>query len=373
VNVEPKHEPGAGALRPLERMGVPELEALRLLLRGGSIIDWRRLEFTSADEVTRFLALNLVDLDDPRDERRLRSIVAQSVEYLRAEFGYKVAAPVASPEDVRDLFLLASGAAEPRKYRRIACVLLKVMHVIHHLEARELLFRTAIREADLAERVHRRIMVEAERMGERGLPVVEFRGNVKPRSSLVTKLLAKKESVAAQIFDRVRYRIVTERTDQIPSVVWYLAEHLFPFNYTVPGQTQNSLVRFAEVLRAHPDGAHIGARLQLPADLERRDPSEPRNEFSGKGYRVLNFVVDLPVRVDDLLPSLDPMADELGRTVFSLVEFQVVDQATALRNEEGETSHERYKKRQLKRVLRRLSRGLVVPKRKRKAPGKKAP
>ncbi len=363
MTAEPKQAPGSPALRPLEAMGVAELEALRLMLRGGSVIDWRRLEFQSRDEVSRFLGLNQFDLDDPRDERRVRSVLAQAVDYLRVEFGYRVATPVAEPEDVRDLFLLASGATEPHRYRRIACVVLKVMHVIHHLEARELLFRTAIREADLADRVHRRVMAEAERMHERSLPIVEFRGNMKKRSSLVTKLLAKKESVAAQIFDRVRYRIVTERTDQIPSVVWYLAEHLFPFSYAVPGQTQNNLVRFAEVLRAHPRGADIAARLQLPADLEKRDPSEFRNEFSGKGFKVLNFVVDLPVRVDDLLPPLDPMADELGRVVFSLVEFQVVDRVTALKNEEGDASHERYKKRQLQRVLRRLSRGLVVPKR----------
>jgi uncharacterized protein (TIGR04552 family) len=343
-------------------MGLADVEKLRLLLRGGSVIDWRRLDFRTREEVVRFLALHLFDLDDAKDERRVRSVLAQAVEYLRSEFGYRVATPVAEPEDVCDLFLLASGVAEPKKYRRIACVVLKVMHVIHHLEARELLFRTAIREADLAERVHRRIMAEADRMHDLGLPVLEFRGNMKSRGSLVTKLLAKKESVAAQVFDRVRYRLVTERPDQIAPVVWYLAEHLFPFNYAVPGQTQNSLVRFSELLRAHPSGAHIGAHLQLPADLERRDPSAPRNEFSGKDFRVLNFVVDLPVRIDDLLPPLDPMADELGRIVFSLVEFQVVDQATARRNEEGDSSHERYKRRQLKRVLRRLSRGLVVPK-----------
>jgi uncharacterized protein (TIGR04552 family) len=51
--------------------------------------------------------------------------------------------------------------------------------------------------------------------------------------------------------------------------------------------------------------------------------------------------------------------------VFTLVEFQVVDAATARVNQEGDASHERYKKRQLKRVLRRLSRGLVVPKKRR--------
>lgn len=362
----PRASGPTGPFRPLELMGLGELEQLRLLLRGGSVIDWRRLDFTSAEEVGDFIRLNLFDLEDSRDERRVRAILAQAVEYLRTAFGYKVAAPVAEPEDVRDLFLLASGALEPRKYRRIACVVLKVMHVIHHLEARELLFRTPIREADLAERVHRRIMGEAERMKALGLPVVEFAGSVKSRSSLVTKLLAKKDSVAAQVFDRVRYRVITETTDQIAPVVFHLAQHLFPFNYAVPGQTQNSLVRFGDLIARHPEGAALATQLQLPPDLEKRDPAAPRNEFSGKGFRVLNFVVDLPVRIDDLLPPLDPMADELGRIVFSLVEFQVVDRETARANEAGESSHERYKRRQLQRVLRRLSRGLVVPKKRKR-------
>ena len=352
----------AAPLRPLERMGVPELEVLRLLLRGGSVIDWRRLDLVDREQVTRLLRLNLLDPDEPQDERRIRNILAQAVAYLRSEFGYRVALPVAEPEDVRDLFLWASGTHEPVRYRRIACVVLKVMHVIHHLEARELLFRTALREADLAERADRRIMGEAARMLESGLARA-FHGNVKGRASLVTKLLAKKESVAAQVFDRVRYRIVTERTDQLASVVWHLTQHLFPFNYAVPGQTQNSLVRFGDLVSLHPEGAALAPRLQLPPDLERSDPAAHRNEFSGKDFRILNFVVDLPVRVDELLPKLDPMVDDLGRIVFTLVEFQVVDAETARRNELGDSSHERYKKRQLKRVLRRLSRGLVVPKR----------
>jgi uncharacterized protein (TIGR04552 family) len=371
VTSEAKPAAAGLGLTPLERMGVEQLEVLRLLLRGGSVIDWRRLDFADFEEVTRFLSLNLFEVDDPKDEARLRNILAQAVEYLRSEFGYRVAPAVAQPDDIRQLFLFASGAHEPVRYRRIACVVLKVMHVIHHLEARELLFRTAIREADLAERAHRRIMAEAEKMKAAGI-VREFRGNVKGRSSLVTKLLAKRESVAAQIFDRVRYRVVTERPNQIASVVWYLTQHLFPFNYAVPGQTQNSLVRFGDLLALHPSGAAHAAKLQLPPDLERTDPAAHRNEFSGKEFKILNFVVDLPVRVDELLPKLDPMADELGRIVFTLVEFQVVDASTALTNEQGDASHERYKRRQLKRVLRRLSRGLVVPKKRAKRPRGKA-
>ena len=343
--------------RPVAEMGLGDLEALRLILRGGSVVDWRRLHFRDPAEVDHFLRLNLFDLSDPRDERRARAILAQAVDYLRTAFGYRVADAVASPRDLRDLFLLASGAAEPRRYRRIACVVLKCMHVVHHLEARELLFRAPMREADLAELVDRRIMGEARRMVEAGFPIAEFHGNVKTRSSLVTKLLAKRETVAAQIFDRLRYRVVTERRDQIPPVLHHLTQHLVPFSFVVPGQTQNNLVRFRQVMRQHPGGAALAAELQAPLDLEATDPRKV-NEFSSQGYRVLNFVVDLPVRIDTFLPPEEP-----ARVVFALVEFQIMDAATARHNEEGDSAHDRYKRRQLKKVLRRLSRGLVVPKR----------
>lgn len=360
--------PAAAARRGVEGMTLGEMEVVRNILRGSSVVDWRRLHFRDATEVDHFLRLNLLDPDDPADEARLRAILAQAVEYLRKAFGYRVAEIVSEPRDLRDLFLLASGAADPHKYRRIACVVLKCMHVVHHLEARELLFRTAIREADLAERVDRRVMAEARRMQQLGLPVLEFVGNVKSRSSLITKLLVKRETVAAQIFDRVRYRIVTERQDQIPVVLHHLTTSLFPFNYVVPGQTQNTLVRFRELVGRHPSADALVAELQAPLDIEAIDP-KPLNEFSAEDYRVLNFVVDLPVRIDELLPAGAGVGEDLGRVVFSLVEFQVVDAATARHNEEGESSHARYKNRQKKRVLRRLSRGLVVPKRRKRGRG----
>jgi uncharacterized protein (TIGR04552 family) len=350
----------AGELRPVEQMSVGELEEIRLILRGGSVIDWRRLYFSTPAEVDRFLRLNLFDLRDAQDERRLRTILAQAVEYLRRALGYRVTDAVAHPADLRDLFLYASGTKEPRRHRRIACVVLKCMHVVHHLEARELLFRTPVREADLAERVDRRVTAEAQRMRELGFPIVEFHGSVKSRGSLVTKLIVKRESVAAQIFDRVRYRIVTETPEQIAPVVLHLAQTLFPFNWAVPGQTQNSLVRFREILGSRPDAHRIVAELQAPLDAE-VGAGKPPNEFSGADFRMLNFVVDVPVRIDDILPAGAPTED-LGRIVFSLVEFQVLDAETARRNAKGEASHERYKRRQLRQVLRRLSRGLVVPK-----------
>ena len=75
-------------------------------------------------------------------------------------------------------------------------------------------------------------------------------------------------------------------------------------------------------------------------------------------------MVDLPLRIDDAQVSPEIAAATRARTVFCLVEIQLIDAATARANEEGENSHERYKHRQKLRVLRRLSRGLVVPKKK---------
>ena len=64
---------------------------------------------------------------------------------------------------------------------------------------------------------------------------------------------------------------------------------------------------------------------------------------------------------DKLAPGT--MEAALNRSV--QLEFQVADVETARRNEQGDSSHERYRRRQNKKVLRRLSRGLVVPKKKR--------
>ena len=131
-------------------------------------------------------------------------------------------------------------------------------------------------------------------------------------------------------------------------VLRYLSGQLFPFNYVVPGQSENSL---------------------LPVRKREAGKAKRDNPFSEATYRALHFVVDLPVRIDDVLPPGPPVdGEDLGRIVFSMVEFQVMDEESALRNEQGRANHHRYKKRQAVSALRRLSRGLVVP-RKRKAKG----
>ena len=337
-----------------------DLERMRLILGGGSVIDWRRLHFQTKEEVDHYLRLCLFEPDDPFDRGRLQRILDEAVDYLRTTFRYAVAEEVAQPAQVEDLFLLASGVGDP-KLRKIACLVLKVMHVVHHVEARGLLYRARVSEDELCQLVTQRVDNCIAQLRREGFPVVAAAGSVKTRHSLITKLLAKKETLAVQIYDKVRYRVETTDRDHVLPVLVRLCDLLIPFNFVVPGQTQNTLITFRELMRDWPSLKPLAPELQMELQEEEQEPEQ--NEFSGDSYKMLNFVAELPVR----LPERAVDAGD-GRIAFCMVELQLVDRETALANERGENAHLRYKRRQLRRVLRRLSRGLVVPRRPKPAP-----
>jgi uncharacterized protein (TIGR04552 family) len=336
-----------------DRWTLGDLERMRLILRGGSVIDWRRLHFKTREEVDQYLRLCLFEPDDPFDRDRLQRILDEAVDYLRTTFRYVVAEEVAQPARVQDLFLLASGVGNT-KLRRIACLVLKVMHVVHHIEAVGLLHRARVSEDELCQLVTQRVDNCMEQLRREGFPVVAAAGSVKTRHSLITKLLAKKETLAAQIYDRVRYRVVTDDRNHVLPVLIRLCDLLVPFNFVVPGQTQNTLICFRQLLRDWPSLRTMAPQLQVGLLDEEQEPEQ--NEFSGDSYKVLNFVAELPVRLPERAVDVGD-----GRIAFCMVELQLVDRDTALANESGENAHLRYKRRQLRRVLRRLSRGLVVP------------
>ena len=361
-----EHQPRLPDLpvRRVQDMGLKELERIRLILRGGSVIEWRRLHFRTRDEVDRFLRLCQIDTTRPHDVEWVNTVLADAVEYLRKTFDYRVAEPVAHPAELHDLFLYASGAKEPKKYRKIACIVLKVMHVIQHIEAKDLYFKIAVSESELAQLVTEKVMAFSEEMKAKGFQLVEFADSIKTRESIITKLIAKKESTAATIYDRTRFRvIVRERADIIPTL-YFLTQRLIPFNFVVPTQTENTLFRFKELLSSYPNFKKYARQLHLDVDYEEREASG-KNSFSGSTYRTLNFVADVPVRLDALLPP--PELDDRqrkGRITLAMCEFQIADEKTATENERGENSHERYKQRQREVVLKRLSTGLVVPRKK---------
>jgi uncharacterized protein (TIGR04552 family) len=338
----------------LEQATLGDVEAMRVLLRGGSVIDWHKLAFADADEVDRFLRVNEFDPANPDDSERLEELRADAVEYLTRNFSYRIPEDVAHVLAPRDLFLLASSRGKKQVY---ACIVLKVMHVMHHLAGRELLFKLPVSDDEVFGFVENKVLKVVEEIRGAGYPVVEFAWSRKERDSVVTKLLAKKATIAADVFDKLRFRLITRSIDDLPAVLHELLHRLIPFNYIIPGQTVNGILPFRRMLDEAPAYARYADQLQMDLDTEARADDSGSNEFSGPTYRVLNFVADLPVRIDQFLCRVPGTENELGATIFVLTEFQVMDLETSRMNEAGENSHVKYKARQHERVKFRLSRG----------------
>jgi len=334
-----------------------DLTSVRNLLRGGSVIDWHRLYFTDRAQVDRFLRINEYDPANPQDIARLEELREQAVEYLERYLGFRVSEEVASRLPAKDLLLVAS---QKGKRRTQACVVLKVMHVLHHLAGGELATRLSVSADQIFQLVEDKVLRTVEEMKSAGCQIVEFEWSRKEQDSLITKLLAKRDNIAAHVYDKLRFRMITRSEEEIVFVLRELLQRLVPFNYVIPAESQNDIVDLQSFIEQDPYlRSHLPDLLDLSnVAQEKRIPTV--NEFSGPSYRVVNFVADLPVRMDKYLglsPD-DPIFADTGNSVFVLTEFQIVDLRTSQANEQGENSHERYKERQVLRVRARLMHGM---------------
>ena len=170
-----------------------------------------------------------------------------------------------------------------------ACTILKCMHIIHHLDGRELLFVLPMSDQEVFHVVEEKVYRVIGGMLAAGFPIIEFVGGRKNKDSLFTKLLSKQETIAAQIFDKLRFRIVTRSRDDIFPILQYLTKRLFPFNYVVPGQSINSIFGFRSYVEKTPLEPLLP---QLQAHCGRRD-----DDYTPERQPVLRRVVpDHPLR-----------------------------------------------------------------------------
>ncbi len=339
-----------GMVQRLLPYGLQDVEQVRLLLRGDSALDWRQLAFRDVEHTNQFLHMVGFDPQDPTDAQRLLAIYRRALDYVDRHFDLALDESVRTVDDVRQLLLLAS---RPGIAQAHACILLKVMHVVHHVAGRELLFRLPVAMNELFHRVETRVFATIDGMKAAGLRLTEFAGSRKSADSILTKLLCRRDSLAAEVHDRLRFRVVTETLEETFGALVYMTRHLLPFNYVVPGESRNDLIDLAATLGADPRLTGIADLLQAA-----RMGAESRqrfNQFSASGFRMINFVADIPVRVDDLVDRVRDHQVSDGSVVFLLTEFQLMDAATAENNNNGDNDHELYKERQHARVFERLT------------------
>ena len=319
-----------------------DLESVRLLLSGASIIDWHGLNFHDYAGVDSFLLVNEFDPADEEDMDRLEDLRSQAVDYLTQNFEFEFPQEIAEELPARDLFLVASKSGDQQL---MACVILKVMHIIHHLAGRELATRLPISYDKMYHAIELKVMGVVEELRAEGYPIVEFEWSRKSRDSLISKLIAKRSTLAASIYDKLRFRMIVRNQRDLLPILAALQQRLIPFNYVVPGESVNHLVPFSELEATDKsDHGQLSKEQQSSAEL-------PVNEFSAPNYKIVNFVADLPVRVESFGAEA---LEEYGHVVFVLTEFQLADKKTSQLNELGDNNHASYKQRQHGRVRQRL-------------------
>lgn len=342
-------------LKSIDDFNLHDVEALRLVLRGGSVIDWHRLNFTDKAQADHMIRMMELDPGNSSDRDYLERTQQTAVAYLRRNFQFPVPKPV-ELASMEDLMLMASGTG----HRQLcACTILKTIHIINHLAGRELLFRLPVSDRDLFHLVEEKVYRIVGTMLGEGFPVVEFVGGRKNLDSIWTKLLSKPEATATAVYDKLRFRIVTQSRDDLLPVLEYLTGHLFPFNYVVAGESINTILHFRSYCESHPHLREMTRNFQGVIE-DSLNPGD--NRFSAPTYRVVHFVTDIPVRVPPhVLDRAPGGSEEFGKVLYMLCEFQLVDAMTEAANEAGDASHSAYKSRQRKAVLRRLRVGARKP------------
>jgi uncharacterized protein (TIGR04552 family) len=334
----------------LTELSLSELARIRLLLDGQSVIDWSRLYCRDFDDVDELLARVGIAHDESEDWARLMELHQLALGYLEIHEYGPIEQEVRDPHDVRQLLLMAS---QDTGLQRDACAVLKVMHIIHHAAGRELVHRLSVPTAELFFRIERDVYHAVDEMKRKGISIVEWASSRKTEHSIITKLLCRKDSQAAQLHDRLRFRIVTETVDDVLGVLAHLCRYSIPFGYVVPGESRNELIDFESTLRNDFRLRKLWKSLQTVVVQQAEQVRD--NHFTASSYRDVNFVVDMAVRVDDVVDAIpDFDSRRSGRVVFLLAEFQIVDRQQHVLNQTGESAHEEYKARQVDRAVRRL-------------------
>src|SRR3954451_24249845 len=229
----------------MSELTLADIDAVRLLLRGDSVIDWHRLNYADHAEVDRFLRLNEFDPDNDEEMARLEDVRSDAVEYLSRAFAMAIPDEVAADLPARDLFLVASSHGPHQKW---ACVVLKVMHIIHHINGRQALLKVSVSDEVIFREIELKVLQVVEQLRAAGAPLTEFEWSRKPRDSQITKLLAKRSTLAANIYDKLRFRLIVPTHEDLSAMLATLTRQLIPFNYVVPGESVTQLVYLRHVV-----------------------------------------------------------------------------------------------------------------------------
>ncbi len=348
-----------------------EARTFQSLIGGTPILEAPAPQVHSLEEARSFLRTYGYDTENAQDQERLWHVHSRAVTYLKTrilEENEEVPERLSDPTKLIDVANLLVIAAQPERSdeKKWACVLLKVMHVVTHLQNDLFSYFSS----EIQEQIFKPYKTFVTQDPATGLslggqddtdPIRLQKIELKPfkdSNSAITKLLAKPEAVAFGLMDKIGVRIVTLSILDVFRVMQFLVkEHVVSYPHVVPGQTNNSIFPVNLFLKIVDEAKKKGISDPreindlLKSQIEKGiDPSQfliKQNDFTASTYRFVKFI-------NRQLVKVDVAGNDKPLTFFYPYEVQIMDYDNYLESMSGEASHEEYKGRQRNKARIRL-------------------
>ncbi len=344
--------------------------AMNVMVGGLPILSASRLNIQTLEEAQSFLLSYGYDYDDMNDQRLLFQIHNRAVTYVRAHLllpSEEIPPEVGDPAlltDLRQLLLMASSQGPRNSLQIYACALLKVMHVICHLNNDLFYYFSNEIQNQIFRPYLDHIVEEGDSVRLGNTPGSSFalhRFELKPfkdSDSAITKLIAKPSATSFGVLDKIGVRFITKTLYDSFRVMQYLMDRgVINFAHIVSGQSKNNLYpanlffELMEDLKSRKGGVSSSSHLneemknRLREQMDRAQFVEKENQFTDQSYRFFKFIVRHRIQVRH---------QDRSFSFFYPNEVQILDQETHQANESGPASHVAYKKRQIEMARRRL-------------------
>lgn len=329
--------------------------SVRAALNGLSFIDEKRMHIHTEDEAQRFLESYGFDLEDAMDVLELESLRKEAIELIQEELlleGEAIPDALLEQLDIRQYLMNASGHG-PRLLGYWSAAILRVIHTLSHSHS----YLNDIYHNPIRDQIFNRFEDHITRndkgcfLGDIKLDAIEFR-EAKSRRSAALKLLHKVENVAADIFDWIGIRFITENRADVLDVLTYLRQnHVITYANLKPSRSRNNLIDLEWIDKCLNSGMsteEIRRKIQSvdgPLETNKKDNAE-KNPFSGVSYQSVQITCRHRIKIQQ--------ENGFNMSFFFPFEIQLMDRKSFLDTREGLASHSEYKKRQKQSIRKRI-------------------
>jgi uncharacterized protein (TIGR04562 family) len=375
---------------------------LKIALEGHSYLDFPALDLLSKNEAKKFLLAYGYDVDDPQAKEEIWGIYFESVSFIR---NHLLDEGESMPEtflqrspNTEILKLLTEASSRKGTDSKWACALLRVMHIISHLNNDIRMENFQYSREQIFGRFDALIRPIQSRRWEFGdskvrVPLVRYiKRERKKRNSVILKLLSKPQTVVEAVYDSIGFRFVTEnRFDSFRLIQAFMdtgavsPANIYPnrsINNLLPLNSFQQAVETLESELGDLDASKsklIQKRMEEAEDSYKIPMSKLRNPFSSPWYRAIQFTCRQIIRAPDpafiqwnklreemqTTPALKkvlskiPMALREIRSFYQPYEIQILDKDSYVESLSGRSRHRDYKDRQRLMARNRVLRDLV--------------